>query len=106
MAAATTTIIGGLLLGGLLAESITGQRQAKKDAKKQMEETNARQDKLLADERTREAQGESTEQALLAKARQKNAGGGGGRADTVLTSPLGLVGGTPAGVPTKTLLGV
>lgn len=81
-------------------------QQAKKDAEKQMKETEARQNKLLADERIREGQAESTEKALLAKARQKNSGTAGGRADTILTSPLGLVGTpAPAGPVGKTLLG-
>jgi len=83
------------------------QRKAGREMSKQQEQEKQRQEGLrqgvLKREKEEESQSQIRRTTAEARRRQKALTAGGGRAGTLLTSPLGLPGAAPVGK--KTLLG-
>jgi Flp pilus assembly protein TadB len=125
MAAITTAVVGTVAaaaaIGGT-AYSVVSANKQRDEAKKQMEEQDSKQRGLEAEANKQNANRQALEQGTqaqqLARQRQKRQAVSGGRAGTILTSPLGLQssglasnsGAAPGAVPnnagaTKTLLG-
>lgn len=106
MAAVTAAVIGaGVALAGT-AYQISEANNAKKDAKTAATQARARNDSALRQANAQLAKEEAirTRDQAKMRVRAQAAGGGQGRASTILTSPLGVTGN--AGQPgNKTILG-
>ena len=106
---AAAAALPALALIALPAASVAATNRQTRQARQQSEEEKKRQDALLAGLRATEA-ATRTQQARtgarnVARRRQRSATTAGqGRADTILTSPLGTIA-APAQTATKTLLG-
>lgn len=99
--------IGSILIGGY-TESVTSD--ARDEAFEQKKKTEEKQTALVAETKDREKVEEVTQQRSNARLRQRAlASGTQGRSSTILTSPLGIPGGSGAGGQPapggKTLLG-
>lgn len=102
------TGLGAAASAGGAAYQAVEAHSARQDAKRQAEQQAAEQNRLLEEEKKRQAEQESADAERVAtqQARQRQralAGGAQGRAGTILTSPLGVMG--EAQTAGKTLLG-
>jgi Tfp pilus assembly major pilin PilA len=110
MAAVTAAIAVSAVALGATAYSVVEQKKAAKEARMESDRQVKQQENLIAEAKAKQQATESSAAMNKirdeARKRQRSAAAGAqGRASTILTSPLGVVGTNPTNQGGKTLLG-